>query len=147
MSINWEVTLSNGEQLNNKQMLKKGDILPFRRLIKYAVQNKLTFRMVKIIMYNQTYYHLPTFYEKARYSSSDIPEKFWFSVTERFEGALGGGMKSVEKIEAISYRLGNRRIYHLVDDVGNIWQRISLLNETQFPCGITETEVDREYGE
>ena len=146
--MDWEVSLSNGETFNNKQMYREGDVTPFRRLIRYAVENGYTFTSVKMNV-NGSFYHLPIFNDKAKYPSSDITEKWWFSTTERWAGF--GGLTSMEKVESISYRLGDRRIYHIVNQNGNIWQRVSLLNDPDFkdnhkyPCGISEVMVDSEY--
>jgi hypothetical protein len=136
--MDWEVSLSDGQNWTNKQWTATEGRLPFRRLVDYIVKNDLYITSCKIKVGNG-FFHLPSF-AGSRWESNDIPERFWYTYKERFAGGLGGEVKSMEKWEAISYVMGDNRIFYWNNGTGHFWIQNTKLNEE-----IKESIVDKAY--
>jgi hypothetical protein len=137
--MEWEVSLSNGENWTNKQWSTPGDRYPFRRLIDYMVKKNAHITSCKVKIGNQLL-HLPNFIG-SKWDSDIIPEKYWYCVQERFAGGIGGQLKSVELWESISYRVDNKRIFYWTNKHGNWW-----IQETPLNTNIKEAIIDAAYG-
>lgn len=137
--MEWEVSLSDGQNWTDKQWTSPTGRLPFRRLVDHIVKNKLYITNCKIRVGNR-FIHLPSFVG-TRFESNDIPEHFWYTVKERFAGAIGGPAKSVEKSESISYLLGNSRIFYWTNDTGHCWIQVANIDEE-----IKEEIICQAYG-
>jgi len=132
--MEWKAELSNGEIWTRKQLYKKGDISEFRRLIRHSKELNVYIKKVSVLIRGE-YIDLPE-------NTSMDHMKFWYAHHERWAGGLGGGMRSVEHLESISYRTGQHRHYFCYDLVNDRHLVISLpINKHM----VKESAVEKEY--